>query len=120
MFGGRTYVIPKNQRGYSWTSKEINDLFSDLELMGDKSHYLGTVICTRDVSFIDGISRRPTFKYILEDGQQRLTTFLILINEIRKQFLEMDGKETGNDSNLLIVFYVQIMPDDFVMQLHRF
>ncbi|OJF87248.1 hypothetical protein BSO19_25130 [Escherichia coli] len=26
----------------------------------------------------------------------------------------------GNDSNLLIVFYVQIMPDDFVMQLHRF
>ncbi len=28
--------------------------------------------------------------------------------------------ELGNDSNLLIVFYVQIMPDDFVMQLHRF
>ena len=26
----------------------------------------------------------------------------------------------GNDSNLLIVSYVQIMPDDFVMQLHRF
>ena len=28
--------------------------------------------------------------------------------------------KVGNDSNLLIVFYVQIMPDDFVMQLHRF
>ncbi len=28
--------------------------------------------------------------------------------------------DNGNDSNLLIVFYVQIMPDDFVMQLHRF
>ncbi len=28
--------------------------------------------------------------------------------------------QVGNDSNLLIVFYVQIMPDDFVMQLHRF
>ncbi|EFJ8049055.1 colicin release lysis protein [Klebsiella pneumoniae] len=27
---------------------------------------------------------------------------------------------SGNDSNLLIVFYGQIMPDDFVMQLHRF
>ncbi|ABB64444.1 hypothetical protein SDY_4583 [Shigella dysenteriae Sd197] len=26
----------------------------------------------------------------------------------------------GDDSNLLMVFYVQIMPDDFVMQLHRF
>ena len=29
-------------------------------------------------------------------------------------------KNAGNDSNLLIVLYVQIMPDDFVMQLHRF
>ncbi len=33
-----------------------------------------------------------------------------------QQYLE----NFGNDSNLLIVFYVQIMPDDFVMQLHRF
>ncbi len=32
---------------------------------------------------------------------------------------KVDGLH-GNDSNLLIVFYVQIMPDDFVMQLHRF
>ncbi|MFL6982894.1 hypothetical protein B6C80_17355 [Salmonella enterica subsp. enterica serovar Typhimurium] len=31
-----------------------------------------------------------------------------------------DYAPEGNDSNLLIVFYVQIMPDDFVMQLHRF
>ena len=34
--------------------------------------------------------------------------------------LQWKGQEVGNDSNLLIVFYVQIMPDDFVMQLHRF
>ncbi len=32
----------------------------------------------------------------------------------------MEDAISGNDSNLLIVFYVQIMPDDFVMQLHRF
>nr|WP_289627475.1 hypothetical protein [Escherichia coli] len=32
----------------------------------------------------------------------------------------MTDEESGNDSNLLIVFYVQIMPDDLVMQLHRF
>ncbi len=37
---------------------------------------------------------------------------------IKKTDLALD--EWGNDSNLLIVFYVQIMPDDFVMQLHRF
>ncbi|XFJ49791.1 hypothetical protein AAHU47_09975 [Klebsiella pneumoniae] len=33
---------------------------------------------------------------------------------------ENNKRVAGNDSNLLIVFYVQIMPDDFVMQLHRF
>ena len=33
---------------------------------------------------------------------------------------ETSYEQGGNDSNLLIVFYVQIMPDDFVMQLHRF
>ena len=31
-----------------------------------------------------------------------------------------DPELFGNDSNLLIVFYVQIMSDDLVMQLHRF
>lgn len=34
--------------------------------------------------------------------------------------LGFNVRSLGNDSNLLIVFYVQIMPDDFVMQLHRF
>ena len=34
--------------------------------------------------------------------------------------LSIRERGMGNDSNLLIVFYVQIMPDDFVMQLHRF
>ncbi|SYQ07463.1 Protein of uncharacterised function (DUF406) [Klebsiella pneumoniae] len=37
-----------------------------------------------------------------------------------EQTLAALSEKAGNDSNLLIVFYVQIMPDDFVMQLHRF
>ncbi|SQN45810.1 YjiP protein [Escherichia coli] len=35
-------------------------------------------------------------------------------------YVVIEHQSRGNDSNLLIVFYVQIMPDDFVMQLHRF
>ena len=34
--------------------------------------------------------------------------------------IHIETRRVGNDSNLLIVFYVQIMPDDLVMQLHRF
>ncbi|MDA6163352.1 hypothetical protein OSK19_05960, partial [Escherichia coli] len=41
-------------------------------------------------------------------------------NETELIYVKKGGARfTGNDSNLLIVFYVQIMPDDFVMQLHR-
>ncbi|MEQ5263213.1 DMT family transporter, partial [Escherichia coli] len=50
--------------------------------------------------------------------------FIIMARkEIRQQFAAIPSliknRKVGNDSNLLIVFYVQIMPDDFVMQLHR-
>ncbi len=50
------------------------------------------------------------------------TVFLHLSEEAIKRLNKLRGwrKVSGNDSNLLIVFYVQIMPDDFVMQLHRF
>ena len=41
--------------------------------------------------------------------------FLLYLSDIVHTLIGL-----GNDSNLLIVFYVQIMPDDFVMQLHRF
>ena len=36
------------------------------------------------------------------------------------RFTQNKYASAGSDSNLLIVFYVQIMPDDLVMQLHRF
>ena len=43
-----------------------------------------------------------------------------VISKTEEQFKKSPHGKLGNDSNLLIVFYVQIMPDDFVMQLHRF
>ncbi|WP_332642998.1 ASCH domain-containing protein, partial [Escherichia sp. Lx600-2] len=42
-----------------------------------------------------------------------------VIRVIGLHLLRFSDVTAGNDSNLLIVFYVQIMPDDFVMQLHR-
>ncbi len=58
----------------------------------------------------------------LQSGQNiPLTSSSITLNlryPVRPAF--RGEPDTGNDSNLLIVFYVQIMPDDLVMQLHRF
>ena len=43
-----------------------------------------------------------------------------LLDGVEVEWLPLGEVSAGSDSNLLIVFYVQIMPDDLVMQLHRF
>ena len=48
------------------------------------------------------------------EGKNKFNTYVVSFN------YPSSYSSVGNDSNLLIVFYVQIMPDDFVMQLHRF
>ncbi len=52
-----------------------------------------------------------------------LTAFITVVCATSSVMAADDNAITdgsGSDSNLLIVFYVQIMPDDLVMQLHRF
>ncbi|EIQ58311.1 hypothetical protein BGK49_23405 [Shigella sp. FC1544] len=55
--------------------------------------------------------------YAGEDDASK--SYACLTPELVAQF-GLKEDVAGNDSNLLIVFYVQIMPDDLVMQLHRF
>ncbi len=69
--------------------------------------------------------RHITFTVFITTSMNTLATGMVpetsvlLVDEKRGE-ASINIKNTGNDSNLLIVFYVQIMPDDFVMQLHRF
>ena len=82
---GHYFVIPENQRGFSWSKDEVNDVFNDLELAGTQSHYMGPIIVTRTLTpdFQDD-TLTTTAEFTLEDGQQRLTTFFIIINELKK------------------------------------
>ncbi len=56
---------------------------------------------------------------IKDNASQSIEHQAEAVKAVADTVLEMLASD-GNDSNLLIVFYVQIMPDDFVMQLHRF
>ncbi len=73
------------------------------------------VIAGKDCYQADTLSLLPGVKIISRFGTG--------IDNIDLRAAQQSGivvNNAGNDSNLLIVFYVQIMPDDFVMQLHRF
>ncbi len=73
-----------------------------------------------NAQFVNGIDPLAFNQFVASDGDVMPGTYdvNIYIND-----LLVDSRPvrfSGNDSNLLIVFYVQIVPDDFVMQLHRF
>ena len=55
-----------------------------------------------------------------EDVEKRWFAPVNRIGQFTLTIVQRKWAIIGNDSNLLIVFYVQIMPDDLVMQLHRF
>jgi hypothetical protein len=69
------YIIPDYQRGYSWGIEQLNDLWEDLEnLVDGRFHYTGMfTFCKAEHS--DNL-------YQIVDGQQRMTTLIILINEL--------------------------------------
>jgi len=78
----RLFRIPEYQRSYSWTKKERADLFSDIEKIGTDTHFMATIvglrretknILTTDFHVIDVV-----------DGQQRLTTLVVLLKAIEK------------------------------------
>lgn len=70
------FVIPEYQRGYSWTISQCEKLWNDIESFvesdGDDNYFFGTVII--DCSHANQLS--------LIDGQQRTTTFLLLLKAL--------------------------------------
>jgi hypothetical protein len=81
IFDQSVFDIPKYQRGYSWTSQEINDFISDLEYTyeeknikerTDFSHYFGTIVLL-DKGKRDA-GNQVFDLYDIIDGQQRMTT----------------------------------------------
>ncbi len=83
-----------------------------------------TVVTRQDIdrwqstSVNDVLRRLPGVDITQNGGSGQLSSIFIRGTNASHVLVLIDG--VGNDSNLLIVFYVQIMPDDFVMQLHRF
>jgi len=89
--GDRKFQIPRYQRDYSWGKSQLDDLWRDLETVRgtDKPHFMGTVIL-RKANEEDESGPRGHTTYDIIDGQQRLTTLQILLNELVTHIKEDD------------------------------
>jgi hypothetical protein len=81
--GKRTFRIPDYQRGYSWEKVQRQDLFQDIVniTQAEYRHYIGTIVATPTAD-------KGQYNNVLDccfdvvDGQQRLTTVIMILNEI--------------------------------------
>jgi len=78
----KQYVVPLFQRKYSWDKKEWGTLLDDLVELSEgentRTHFIGSLVTMPINSVPEGVS-----KYLLIDGQQRLTTIFILLALLR-------------------------------------
>ena len=96
--GTKQYVIPLFQRTYSWTSKEWEVLWKDLvelcEMENPRTHFIGSIVNMPTVSVPEGVA-----KYLLIDGQQRLTTVFILLTLLRNKARENQNPRFADEIN---------------------
>jgi len=101
IFSNRSFRIPDYQRGYAWKKeKQLIDLWQDLELLpNNRDHFTGTLVL-KPAPFPNNewIDRRGEDHRIFDviDGQQRLTTIVILLKAIHHEL-----EELGEDADLI-------------------
>ena len=86
LFFKRIFRIPDYQRGYAWEDEQVEELLEDLWLLNaPRRHYAGTIVLCRlpdePRMSSDGVSHAI---HAVVDGQQRLTTIVLLLNELSK------------------------------------
>lgn len=69
------FYIPAYQRGYRWTSRQVEDLLNDILEFHQKEKKLSEFYCLQPV-----VVRKNEDKWELIDGQQRLTTLFIILS----------------------------------------
>ena len=89
IFAGRFFTIPDYQRGYAWEKQHCEDLLDDLDLLPPTfNHYTGTVVFHSNSEDILDNEGSKYFGFDIVDGQQRITSIVILLQAIQR-FFEM-------------------------------
>lgn len=105
------FRVTKNMRFYSWTTIEVETLFSDLEdsmkynrNSGGRDYELNQVLVLKESEMMKGIAgiqpkppRRDLKVWEIADGQQRIVTLALLFSALRDHAVSVEGP-TEKDS----------------------
>ena len=112
--GAKQFVVPRFQRTYSWRKKHWEELWNDLDELyqsaNSREHFMGAIVTMPIEMQPHGIA-----KFLLIDGQQRLTTILLILaclrdmleageifaEEIKNSYLVNQYKQQTNRYKLL-------------------
>ena len=99
----RLFRIPNYQRAYSWQTKQRKELFGDIEKLtqydGERHHFMATVACLK-TSKKEEIGADEFGIFEIVDGQQRITTLIILMKALAKS-LSQNGNITQKEADKL-------------------
>jgi len=87
----RTFNIPVYQRNYDWKEEHCRRLFFDIEQIASNNfeinHFLGTIV------YVIGSTQPNFMEFIVIDGQQRITSIMLLIKALHDFIEDIDLKE---------------------------
>lgn len=94
--GAKQFIVPIFQRDYSWGTKHCQQLWKDVIRVGSdpnvKGHFLGSVVYVAAEDNTATITR-----WLLIDGQQRMTTLTLLLIALRDRMNQGQVNGDGGD-----------------------
>ena len=105
LLSDRLFRIPQYQRSYSWGSRHRQDLFQDIvesyKSPNTSDHFMATVVAlAKDKVRIEGIPNQLQ-RIEVVDGQQRITTLVLLLKAIEKALDEANASERSLKEEIL-------------------
>ena len=107
----RIFNIPKYQRTYTWTERNLSEYLNDLvNHRGEKNYFLGTFLFHQKYN-------RGEYELIdVVDGQQRLTTTIIFQKELINELIK---KSSSKVSQKTIERYIKDRDDVYKLELEN-
>ena len=89
--------IPKYQRTYRWDIKQCKQLWKDIMNAPETGYFIGSIVYIKN----SGQTISSISKYLVIDGQQRLTTISLLLSALRNK-IKKDGDLQLSDEKITL------------------